>query len=476
MHPHPIREKVRHPARRVPARGYPRPENLARTYDATDLDRAVQAYRFFYPTVSGMAILAGVARVGARANGVFALFEAQPKHVGFTYDSDAPIGFAPLDLTSSPVVVEVPPGPLVVVATDVHQRWIADMGHYGPDAGQGGKHLVLAPDSGSEVPSGFHVSRSSSMRALLPVRSFGQGSPIGRQDVKAALEQARSIRVRPLVPPPDWSEPRWLDVTAHAHDTTPRAWESGLEYWKVLHAVVDSEPAFDGYGAYYGELAALGIAKGRPFSPDTRLGRLLEEAAQLGKAEMCAQSFADRRPDRIAWRDRRWEWAALRHEGGDFMIDGHLDLEARDKWFYQAAGASPAAFRRDAGAAVASWLGTHDRSGTYLDGGRTYALRVPRPVPTRFFWSVTVYDAETRSQIQTEQGRAALRSHHELASSEEDGSEELTLSFGPAPPDDGPERWIQTIPGRGWFAYLRVYAPEATAFDGTWKPGDFTIA
>jgi hypothetical protein len=87
-----------------------------------------------------------------------------------------------------------------------------------------------------------------------------------------------------------------------------------------------------------------------------------------------------------------------------------------------------------------------------------------------------VYDAETRSQIQTEQGRAALRSHHELASLDEDGSDELALSFGPAPADDGPERWIQTIPGRGWFAYLRIYAPEAAAFDGTWKPDDFTIA
>ena len=95
------------------------------------------------------------------------------------------------------------------------------------------------------------------MRALLTVRPFAAD----RQDAKAALEQARSIRVRPLVPPADWSEPRWLDVTAHAHDTTPRAWESGLEYWKVLHAAVDSDPPFAAYGAYYGELAALA---GRP--------------------------------------------------------------------------------------------------------------------------------------------------------------------------------------------------------------------
>ena len=28
-------------------------------------------------------------------------------------------------------------------------------------------------------------------------------------------------------------------------------------------------------------------------------------------------------------------------------------------------------------------------------------------------------------------------------------------------------------PGRGWFAYIRIYGPEAPAFDGSWKPADF---
>jgi hypothetical protein len=41
-------------------------------------------------------------------------------------------------------------------------------------------------------------------------------------------------------------------------------------------------------------------------------------------------------------------------------------------------------------------------------------LMVPQPVPGKLFWSVTVYDAETRSQVQTDQGKAALRSLFEL--------------------------------------------------------------
>ena len=34
-------------------------------------------------------------------------------------------------------------------------------------------------------------------------------------------------------------------------------------------------------------------------------------------------------------------------------------------------------------------------------------------------------------------------------------------------------RWIETIPGKGWFVYFRIYGPEGPAFDGSWKPGEF---
>jgi hypothetical protein len=83
---------------------------------------------------------------------------------------------------------------------------------------------------------------------------------------------------------------------------------------------------------------------------------------------------------------------------------------------------------------------------------------------------VTVYDAETRSQIQTDQGNAALRSMFELKDAT-DGS--AALYFGPEAPEGHENHWIKTIPCKGWFAYFRIYGPEQGAFDGSWKPGDF---
>jgi hypothetical protein len=468
MQPHVVHETTQ----RVSKSGYPKPETLEKTYNEADLDRAVQAYRFFYPTVSAMAIWKGNLKVGCVPNEVFGVLDTQPRHLGFTLNSDTPYGPALLDLAGGPIVVDLPAGPLIAAAFDLNQRWVADMGVPGPDAGRGGKHLILSPDSGSEVPAGFHVARASTNRVIVGIRATPTGG-----DVRAALERLRSVKIRPLVPPADWTEPKWIDLTDKPLDMTPLAFEGKLEYWSVLHEVIESEPLFPGYEAYYGDLAALGIVKGKPFAPDARAKRLLQEAAELGKTEMCAQSFADRRLDRVVWRDRKWEWVALRSESADFTVDGRLDLEARDKWFYQAIAVSPAMFRREPGGGSLYWLGTRDKTGAYLDGAKSYTLGVPRPVPCKLFWSVTIYDAETRSQVQAKQGRAALRSLFELRDIH--GSEPLDLHFGPSPPagkSGAEKRWLQTVPGKGWFAYIRLYSPEAAAFDGSWKPGDFTLA
>ena len=115
------------------------------------------------------------------------------------------------------------------------------------------------------------------------------------------------------------------------------------------------------------------------------------------------------------------------------------------------------------------WMSVCDSRGLHLDGGKNYKLTIPQPVPDKLFWSVTVYDAATRSQVQTDQNRAALRSQFELK--DISGTAPVDLYFGPSAGPEG--RWIKTTPGKGWFAYIRIYGPEQAAFDKSWKPGDF---
>jgi hypothetical protein len=48
----------------------------------------------------------------------------------------------------------------------------------------------------------------------------------------------------------------------------------------------------------------------------------------------------------------------------------------------------------------------------------------------------------------------------------------VDVYFGPTPPKGSEKNWIQTVPGKGWFAYFRFYAPTETFFDKSWKLPD----
>jgi hypothetical protein len=186
---------------------------------------------------------------------------------------------------------------------------------------------------------------------------------------------------------------------------------------------------------------------------------------------MLVSAFASARTDKLNWPDRQWEWIGLVPGSAQFETASGIDLEARDRWFAQAIVTSPAMFRRTPGAGSLYWMSAKDAGGAFLDGGKNYKLTLPQPVPGKLFWSVTIYDTATRSQVQTDRNKAALRSLFELKDASKTAPTDLYV--GPMAPVGNEGRWIKTVPGRGWFAYIRIYGPEQAAFDRSWKPGDF---
>jgi hypothetical protein len=349
-------------------------------------------------------------------------------------------------------------------ANDLNQRWVIDMGLPGPDAGKGGKHAICGPGFTGSVPEGFYAGTATTNRVLVLLRYL----PVGG-DMAGAVEQMKTVNVYPLSGDAG-AGAEWVNLTdLVGADFTPVRWEDNLEFWRVLHGLVDDEPPFAEYRTFYGELASLGIVKGEPFEPGERMRDILTRAAVMGHAQLAVQSFADRRSDRVVWPGTQWEWAVLRPENGTFDTPNLHDTYARQKWFYQAQIESPAMFARAPGAGSLYWFNARDRTGAYLMGQNSYTLAVPQPVPAKLFWSLTVYDAESRSEIATDQNRAALRSLFELDGVSTD--EPVALHFGPDVNDDG--RSIKTIPGKGWFVYFRIYGPEASAFNAEWSLPDF---
>ena len=108
-----------------------------------------------------------------------------------------------------------------------------------------------------------------------------------------------------------------------------------------------------------------------------------------------------------------------------------------------------------------------------VDGSKNYKLRLPKDIPVKDFWSVMLYDNQTRSMLQTNQDWPAVSSQTKALQTNPDGS--VDVCFGPKAPAGKESNWIQTRPGKGWSAMLRLYGPLAPWFNKTWRPGEIEL-
>src|SRR4051812_7763029 len=115
-------------------RGYPSAETAEILYDQEELHRAIEAYRFFYATVSMEAVFNGGREIGIGGGRALMVLAARPPHLVFPATSDTPYASGVLDLqTMGPTVIDLPAGPYIGLVDDHHQGWILDMGIPGPD-------------------------------------------------------------------------------------------------------------------------------------------------------------------------------------------------------------------------------------------------------------------------------------------------------------------------------------------------------
>src|SRR5882757_3101674 len=90
--------------------GFPSPDEARKARDEADYQRAVTAYRFWYPTVSCEGIFNGCREKGMNDNESLMILSAGPRQVAFTANSDTPYGVGTLDVKDGPYVIELPPG------------------------------------------------------------------------------------------------------------------------------------------------------------------------------------------------------------------------------------------------------------------------------------------------------------------------------------------------------------------------------
>jgi hypothetical protein len=409
-----------------------------------------------------------------------------------------------IDLSSGPMVLEVPPKVLGTV-DDTWFRWITDFGLPGPDRGLAGKYLILPPGYDGPVPEGgYFVSRSRTNRVLMLGRAFLEN----KNDPKPAVEAIRKFtKIYPyeaggvgtsiaeflsgkakldrISDPPAVA---FHEVSGKAMNTIP---PNDWSFYEMLNEIVQQEPATSLDPEQMGSAAAIGIIKGKPFAPDARMKKILTEAVAVSNAASRSLFMNPRDPSWYYYPGSSW-WNFLFVSGYEFETPiplitregakpfpptGYRQLDARTSFFYGVTGITPAMAMRVAGIGSQYLFATVDADKNYFDGGKAYKVTLPKGIPEANFWSLTLYDNQTRSMLDTPQRypRAGSQSYPSPAAEPNaDGS--TTVYLAPAQPA-GIKRgnWIQTVPGKGWFTILRLYSPLEPFFTKAWRPSEIEL-
>ncbi|MEH6467028.1 MAG: DUF1254 domain-containing protein, partial [Porticoccus sp.] len=301
------------------AGGYPTQGTIDKAFDELDVQRATQAYLEFMPMMSLNAILDSFARdYGMPKTGDVGVYVepgvGKVEAVGLTYNTESIYSTANIDLKKDgPTVVETPPNVLGIVDDGWH-RWLTDLGNAGPDKGKGGKYLLLPPEYDGEEPEGYFIVKCPTYRNWVMVRGFVEDTGTGDK----ALEYYRKhFRIYPLATGPR-QDSKYVSLSFKGGNTThPR----DASYFDMLNRIVQYESA-SAFTAYeLGLLKSLGIEKGKEFTPDARMKRLLAEGVQIGDAIAKANAYANRLEGVRAYPDRKYEY---------IFIGGRHDFKSGD--------------------------------------------------------------------------------------------------------------------------------------------------
>ena len=485
--------------------GYPTRETAARLRDHLDYLHGVETFMNTIQGVSVYAIREGFLNAGVADGDVLIFSELMDSASLFlTGNADTIYFWTFLDLTSGPLVVQIPTDTLGAI-DDLWFRWITDFGLPGRDRGQGGTYLIVPPGYDGPLPEGGYVVRHSrTNRAMLFGRAFINANE-GNDPAPTADRIKEQMKIYPYQPGGAGSSignyltgqgrlgalaapqsPRFVEGTGLEMNTVP---PNDFGHYELLDRLVQLEPAEALDPELAGQFAAIGIVKGQTFVPDQRLRKVLDEAVAVGNAAARTVGMGAHPADDFRYYDEGAWWNMLFVGGFEFTNPpplitadgvqpfpntGARQLHSRVSMFYTATGITPAMCMRLTGVGSQYLIANVDAHGDTFDGAKTYRIRLPKDIPAARFWSLNLYDNQTRSLLQTPQRypRAGSQMYPSpAAEADSDGS--TVVYFSPTQPADvAPGNWIQTDPEKGWFVVLRLYSPLQPFLDKTWRPGE----
>src|SRR5690606_8098496 len=247
-------------------------------YDYLNRARAVDVYLDNLGAVSIYSILEAMAEQGADAPNKVAIWAQlmDSRTPVITSNTSTMYVYGSTDLgKDGPTVIEIPPGMLGFL-DDAWQRYVGDMGVAGPDKGQGGKYLLLPPAYKGEVPAGYFILKPRTNKNFLFLRGSIQNG------LEAAVDNfTKGLKIYPLKDKDNPAPTELVNMSGRSFSTI---FPSTLKYYEILNTIIQEEPIDAIDPEVRGEIASIGIVKGKPFTPNENMKNLLGEAAILGNA------------------------------------------------------------------------------------------------------------------------------------------------------------------------------------------------
>lgn len=467
--------------------GRPTKETAQTLRDELLFQRATQTYLWALPLINTLGMQVGSEKVFGAGYNVLPIWKKRldAKTLVTTPNSDVLYAMSYVDLgKDGPLVMDAPPM-LQGILLDYWQRpipvdggkFFGDVGLAGPDGGKGGKFLLLPPGYKGTVPDGYYVYRSGTNNVFVFLRGFYQDP----KNLTPAVEHLEKTKIYPLNGEATAKPMKFPDASGVPVNMLPISDGSAFDQLKKL---VDSESDDLAGPDWLGMLAAIGIVKGQPFTPDANTREILDRAAKTGYKTSRVIGFQENVSGRsfFVYPDRHWlnpmADATPTNPAGPFdlswkrVAEGYRDLQTRIWFFTDYYSVSPGMLSQIPGKGAKYMMGFTDNENAPLVGQNSYRLNLPPNIPAANFWSVTLYDAANASGLANGQAFPSLGSRDKPAQNT-DGSTDLYL--GPKAPHGKEANWLATVPGKGYFVILRLYGPTEAAIDKSWKPGDIKL-
>jgi hypothetical protein len=430
--------------------------------DERDLHGATQAYLWSMSMVPMFGWEGASLEVGDHLD-LVTYVTPEEKGELLTANATTPYAVAAADLTKTDGMVEivVPPGPVGGLVNDGQMRHVVDLGLAGPDRGAGGRYLILGPEAEEpENHNADYVYRSKSNLLIAGFRVLA-----GDTEERDALFHAYKMNA---VGQP--SPTRVISIG----DAPYRTYNArGIEYWIELHAHMQREHFGPEDAMALQFLKRLGIEQGKPFSPDERQKRILLEAEELGFYQSVALAAAREMDDGLKhttfYEGKNWtNPLAVTAIYDHIDANGVMELDLRTSWGHEAITMTEGMTAETPGVGSKYLAAYRDSDGNYMNSANSYELIVPPNPPAEQFWSLTAYNATTRTMVYTD--RKDVSSRHDIHVNE-DGSVPVYISSDPASMPY-PQNTINVADQGDIFFYFRVYAPTEDYFAKTWTLPD----